>query len=276
MKRLEKRNAIVTGGASGLGEAIAARLLEEGAQVIITDIQVSLGRATAERRGFHFLEQDVTDEGRWTSLVDEVEKLHGKVHILVNNAGVLGPMQSVDPETTTLSDWRQIFRINVEGVFLGCRAAVQAMRRAGGGSIVNLSSAAGLVATPYATAYGASKAAVRQLTKSVAQHCAQHRLNIRCNSVHPGNVRTPLWDHQAREVAAKRGVSLADVVAEAEAICPLGDLTTPQDVAAAVAFLVSDDARHVTGSKMLVDGGIVECETFLLGKGSARREAQGN
>ena len=265
MRRLEGKNAIVTGGASGLGKAIALRLAAEGARVVITDIQVSLGLREAEEHGFWYLEQDVTDEARWTSLVGEVEARWGQLHILVNNAGVLGSMKAVDPETTALSEWRNVFQVNVEGVFLGCRAVIPAMRRAGSGSIVNLSSVAGLVATPYATAYGASKAAVRQFTKSVAQHCAQQKLNIRCNSVHPGNIRTPLWDRQALEVAQARGISVADVVSEAKAICPLGDLTQPEDVAAAVAFLASDDARHVTGTTLLVDGGIAECDTFLLG-----------
>jgi 3(or 17)beta-hydroxysteroid dehydrogenase len=193
-------------------------------------------------------------------VVLEVGKRFGRLDILVNNAGILGPMDAVNPETTRLSDWRKVFAINVDGVFLGCRAAIPAMKRNGSGSIVNISSIAGLRATPYATAYGASKAAVRQLTKSVAQHCAA--FHIRCNSVHPGDVRTPLWDRQAEEVARLRGVSVEDFIEENRLDSPMGEFITPEDIAAAVAYLASDDARHVTGTALLVDGGIVNCESF--------------
>jgi 3(or 17)beta-hydroxysteroid dehydrogenase len=136
---------------------------------------------------------------------------------------------------------------------------------------VNMSSIAGLLATPYATAYGASKAAVRQLTKSVAQHCAQEKLNIRCNSVHPGNVRTPLLEKSLRETAQARGVPVQEIISEREAFTPLGGFTLCEDVAAAVAFLVSDDARHITGTKMIIDGGIVECDTYAMGVAAASR-----
>jgi 3(or 17)beta-hydroxysteroid dehydrogenase len=264
MRRLEHKIALVTGGASGLGKAIALRLAQDGARVIITDIQRDLGRATADRSGFTFVEQDVSDESSWESIVQRIEHDHGKLQILVNNAGVLGSMESISPENTRLGDWRSIFAVNVEGVFLGCRAAIPAMRRAGGGSIINISSIAGLLATPQATAYGASKAAVRQLTKSVAQYCAQERLNIRCNSIHPGNVRTPLWDKHAEELAQARGVAVEKIVLEGRREIPLGDFTRPDDVAAAAAFLASDDSRHVTGAKLIVDGGIINCDSYRL------------
>jgi 3(or 17)beta-hydroxysteroid dehydrogenase len=139
------------------------------------------------------------------------------------------------------------------------------LRRAGSGSIVNLSSIADRMATPHATAYGASKAAVRQLTRSVAQYCAEQKLNVRCNSVHPGMIRTPLLDQSIGEVAQLRGVSVEQVAAEFKANVPLGDFTLAEDVAAAVAFLASDDARHVTGSGLIIDGGIVHCDTYRTG-----------
>lgn len=263
MGRLEEHVALVTGGASGLGRAIAQRLAADGASVVITDIQPDVGRATAAECGFLFIEQDVCDEVRWPLVLREVEERCGSLRILVNNAGVIGPMDAFSPENTRLADWRQIFAVNVEGLFLGCRAAIPAMRRAGGGSIINMSSVAALLATPYVTAYGASKAAVRQLTKSVAQYCAQEKLNIRCNSVHPGNVRTPLWDEQyAAGGARDRGVSVEEFIAQAKARIPLGDFTLPEDVAAAVAFLASEDARHITGAKLIVDGGLVNCDTY--------------
>lgn len=261
--------ALVTGGASGLGKAIARRLVSEGAVVVITDVQRELGQQTALEYGLTFLEQDVCDEAQWASIVGTVEQHFGKLDILVNNAGILGPKDLITPENTRYADWRKIFNVNVDSVFLGCRAAIPAMRRAGGGAIVNMSSVAGLLASPYATAYGASKATVRQLTKTVAQHCAQEKLNIRCNSVHPGNVRTPLLEKSLEQAAKARGVSVDTIAAERAASTPLGDFTTAEDVAAAVCFLVSHDARHITGDKIVVDGGIVNCDSFRLSTPSA-------
>jgi 3(or 17)beta-hydroxysteroid dehydrogenase len=262
MKRLADKVALVTGGASGLGKAIAQRLQDEGARVVITDVDRAAGAATAASTGLTFLEQDVCDERRWSEVVDEVTRRFGRLDILVNNAGILGPMDKISPVDTPLALWRKIFAVNVEGVFLGCRVAIPAMTRSGGGSIVNISSIAGLRATPYATAYGASKAAVRQLTKSVAQHCAEKRLNIRCNSVHPGDVRTPLWDKGAEEMARVRQVTIEEIIEEGRTDSPLGEFTRPEDIAAAVAFLASDESRHMTGTKMIVDGGTVNCESY--------------
>jgi 3(or 17)beta-hydroxysteroid dehydrogenase len=262
MDRLESKTALVTGGASGLGRAIALRLAADGATVVITDVQTDLGTATANEAGALFLEQDVCDELRWMEVVNEVESRFGHVDLLVNNAGILGPLDEVAPENTPLADWRRIFAVNVEGVFLGCRAVLPAMRRSGGGSIVNMSSVAGMLATPYATAYGASKAAVRQLTKSVAQYCAEQKLKVRCNSVHPGIIMTPLWQKQALELSRIRRVSVETIIAEAKAVIPMGEFTLAEDVAASVAFLASDESRHITGSKLVVDGGIIHCDTY--------------
>jgi 3(or 17)beta-hydroxysteroid dehydrogenase len=264
MRKLDQKTALITGGASGLGRAIAQRLASEGAYVVITDIDPKLGRSTATECGFTFVEHDVCDEAQWSHVIRHVEELRGSLDILVNNAGIVGPIDAVNPENSRLVDWKKIFSVNVEGVFLGCRGAIQAMRRSGGGSIINISSVAALLATPYATAYGASKAAVRQITKSVAQYCAQDRLNIRCNSVHPGDVRTPLWNKMAEDSAAARGIPVEDVIAEGRAACPMGDFTRVEDIAAAVSFLSSDDARHVTGTKLIVDGGIVNCDTYHM------------
>jgi 3(or 17)beta-hydroxysteroid dehydrogenase len=254
--------AVVTGGASGLGKAIADKLSSDGAKVVITDVQADLGIAIAEEHGFTFVQQDVCDEARWSEVIEDVAGRLGGVNILVNNAGILGPADVTSPEHARLGDWQRIFAVNVEGVFLGCRAAIPAMRRTGGGSIINMCSVAAMTATPYATAYGASKAAVRQLTKSVAQYCAQARLNIRCNSVHPGNVLTPLWERWADENARLHGVSADEIVAHARQLVPLGDLTLAEDVAAAVSFLASEQARHITGAMLPVDGGYLDCDTY--------------
>ena len=268
MRRLDQKVALVTGGASGLGKAIAYRLASEGARVVISDVQTALGLQTAAEGGFLFLEHDVSDEQSWARVVQELDRKAGALHVLVNNAGIVGPMGATSPENTQLETWRRVFAVNVEGVFLGCRAGIAAMRRSGSGSIINISSVAGLLATPYNTAYGASKAAVCQLTQSVAQHCAAERLSIRCNSVHPGDVHTPLWDQIARETAAQTGLSVEAILAEHEATTPMGGITQAEDVAAAVAYLASDDARRVTGSRIVVDGGLVGCDTYHLVKGS--------
>lgn len=264
MGRLDQKVALVTGGASGLGKAIARRYISEGAHVVITDIQRDLGTATASEHGFMFIEQNVCDESQWGEVIEEVERRFGRLNILVNNAGILGQMEFASPENTPFADWKKIMSINLDGVFLGCKAAIPAMRRSGDGSIINISSVAGLLSTPYATAYGCSKAAVRQLTKSVAQHCALEKLHIRCNSVHPGDVRTPLWDKKAEEDAVRKGIPFDEVVTGAATYTPMGSLIDPEDIAAACVFLASDDARYITGTKMIVDGGIINCDTFLM------------
>jgi NAD(P)-dependent dehydrogenase (short-subunit alcohol dehydrogenase family) len=262
MRVLNGKVALVTGGASGLGKAIAERFVADGARVVITDIAAEAGEAAAEVNGIDFLRQDVSDQLRWREVVTEVERQHGRLDVLVNNAGTTGSLSDADPEATRMDDFRRVFAINVEGVLLGCQAAIPAMRRKGGGSIINLSSVAGLLASPYATAYGASKAAVRQLTQSIAQHCAEHRLNIRCNSIHPGIVRTPLWEKSAQEKAARLDRTFEAVLREAEAGVPLGALTAADDIAAMAAFLASEQSRNITGERFIVDGGMVSCSTF--------------
>jgi 3(or 17)beta-hydroxysteroid dehydrogenase len=255
MARVAEKIAIVTGGAAGLGAAIARRLVAEGARVTVTDVQADAGRALARELGCDFIAQDVTDEKLWLALIAQVEKQHGALHVLVNNAGIEGPMDNADPETTRLSDWQAIQRVNVEGVFLGCRAAIPALRRAGGGSIINLSSTAGLGATPDYTAYGASKATVRHLTTSVALHCAKNHSKIRCNSVHPGIVLTPMLYRIIENLAKKRDVPTEQVLEEFRSEIPQSEFQEPADVANAVLFLASDEAKHITGLAMVVDGG---------------------
>jgi len=260
--RLLKKVALVTGGASGLGLAIALRLQEEGALVVIGDRLAEQGAAVAQQHGFGFHEHDVRHESQWREVIEAIEAKYARLDVLVNNAGIAGSVSKADPEHSSLEDWQAVFAVNVDGVFLGCRSAIPALRRAGGGNIVNVSSIAALKATPYATAYGASKAAVRQLTKSVAQYCAQEGLRIRCNSVHPGTVRTALWERYVAEAALARGISEELMMQAERDEIPLGDFTTPEDVAAAVAFLCSADARHITGEMLVVDGGFTHCDTY--------------
>ncbi|GFE90802.1 glucose 1-dehydrogenase [Steroidobacter agaridevorans] len=256
MNQLQERVAIVTGGAMGLGSAIVRRLAAEGARTVITDIQVAAGEQLASELGGCFIEHDVTDENRWDTVVRAVEDRFGRVDFLINNAGVEGPPpERANPENTRLSDWQAVHRVNVEGVFLGCRATLPALRRAGGGAIINMSSTAGLCGTPDYIAYGASKAAVWHLTKSVALHCARNGSKIRCNSVHPALVLTPMVERIIADTAAARGTSTEDVTKEFTSLIPQREFQTLDDIAAAVLFLTSDEARHITGLAMTVDGG---------------------
>jgi 3(or 17)beta-hydroxysteroid dehydrogenase len=255
MGRVAGQVALVTGGASGIGLAIVRRLIEEGSRVTMTDLQVSEGEKIAHELGCDFLEHDVTDEKRWAQVVELVEERHGALHILVNNAGISTDNTTADPEHALLRDWQAIQRVNVEGVFLGSRAAIPAIRRSGGGSIVNISSIAALRSNPDNPAYGASKAAVRHLTKSTAVYCARNGSNIRCNSVHPGLILTPLLRRVLKRSATSRQITEEQAREELRALIPTGEFQRPQDIANAVLFLVSDEARQITGAQLVVDGG---------------------
>lgn len=256
MDRVIGKVAIVTGGAAGIGEAIAERLLAEGAKVILTDIREKEGAETASRLDAEFFHQDVAKEDQWGMLVNHVTATYGKLDILVNNAGVGDAASGASPEDTSFGEWQRINGINAGGVFLGCRAAIPAMQNVDGGSIVNMSSVAALVATPFLTAYGASKASVAQLTKSVAAHCAQNNHNIRCNSVHPGQIYTPMHDTLLADVAKSAGVSKEEITNAFKQKIPLGYFGDPADIAHAVLYLASDEARYVTGIELIVDGGM--------------------
>lgn len=255
MGQLNNKIALVTGGASGLGASIGKRLAAEGAKVVITDIQDYAGKAVANDLDGEFINHDVTSEEQWGDVIHRVENTFGGLHILVNNAGITGSMNSVSPESTTLSDWRKVQQINADGVFLGCRAAIPALRRSGGGAIVNISSIAALIPMPDAMAYGASKATVSHITRSVALHCAQDGSKIRCNSVHPGNVLTPMVQKAMEGIAVRRGVLYEQVVEEFKSENPHGDFLSPEDISSVVLFLVSEESKAVTGSMLVVDGG---------------------
>lgn len=255
MKRLQNKIAIVTGGASGLGAAIARCLVSEGAKVIITDLQRDLGQGLADELGCDFIAHDVTDERQWQGVIAQVEAKYGALHILVNNAGIEG-LAGADPETTDLADWQSVQRVNVEGVLLGCRTAISALRRAGGGAIINMSSIGSLIPTPSNMAYGASKAAVRHLTKSVALYCAKNGSRVRCNSVHPGIIRTPMIERLTEGRVGGNHAASEQMINEYQSQIPQGELQEPEDIAYAVLFLASDEAKHITGTKLIVDGGL--------------------
>jgi 3(or 17)beta-hydroxysteroid dehydrogenase len=249
--RVEDKVAIVTGAASGIGRGCAEALAREGARVVLADVNESLGREAAKAIGgdAFFVRHDVSDEASWRAVIDATLARFGRLDVLVNNAGII---IVADIESTTVEQWRKVMAVNAEGVFLGCKHAIPVMRRSGGGSIVNISSTAGLVGTAPFAAYSASKGAVRILTKSVAAHCNAKGDAIRCNSVHPGGVDTPLVRGLPR-LAQESNSADAAQFAGADRISGYGQ---PADIANLVLYLASDESRYMTGSEIAIDGGL--------------------
>ncbi len=251
MGRLDDKVAIITGGARGQGAEEVRLFVQEGGKVIIADVLDEEGeRLEAElcESGGEaaFVHLDVTDGESWNAAVSKTVSLFGKIDILVNNAGIYKPGTV---EQTTEEDWDVMLDVNAKGVFLGTKSVIPFMREAGGGSIINISSVAGLVGAVMTAAYSSSKGAVRLLTKSTAlQYAAE---NIRCNSVHPGMIQTDMLDRvfEGREA---RGFQNAEYVSSV----PLGRIGTPREIANGVLFLASDDSSYMTGSELVIDGGI--------------------
>jgi len=244
---LTGKAAIVTGAASGIGRATAALFHAEAAKVAATD-RNEAGLAGLGPDADLVLTQDVTDEARWRAVVDAVLAAFGRLDILVNSAGI-GVLGNI--EQATLADWRKVNAVNVEGTFLGCREAVRAMKETGGGSIVNLSSVAGIIGDASSAAYCASKGAVRLLTKSAALHCGRAGYNIRLNSVHPSFADTAMV--QELIASSKNPERVRDGLARA---APLGRLGRAEEIAAAILYLASDESSFTTGAEIVVDGGL--------------------
>jgi len=241
--------ALVTGAASGLGLDAATQLLRCGAAVVMSDIQRERGQAAAARLGDGavFLEQDVTDEARWQEVMEEVANRFARLDVLVNAAG-MGLFASL--EETSLQAFRKVHAVNVESVFMGCKAALPLMRRGGGGSIINLSSTAGLRGVGKLAAYCSAKGAVRLLTKSIALDCAERGDNIRCNSLHPSYIDTPMVQELislGRDQQAMRQ--------RLERVSPMNRLGRPSEVSSAILFLASDESSFINGAEIPVDGG---------------------
>jgi len=255
MERIRGKAALVTGAASGIGRATAILFAREGARVLAADLDPAGAAVVASIRTgggeAHFVRHDVTDEVSWLDAIGAALEAFGRLDILVNNAGIafakpVGEM--------TLAEWRRVMAVNLDGVFLGTREAVRVMRRTGGGAIVNMSSASGLVGSPLASAYCASKGAVRLFTKAVALEVAGD--GIRVNSIHPGGVRTPIWAKADfwPGLVAKSGNEDAAFQALA-AGAPLGRLADPEEIAEAILYLASDASKFMTGSELVIDGG---------------------
>jgi 3(or 17)beta-hydroxysteroid dehydrogenase len=250
--RVSGKVAMVTGGGMGLGRAAALMLAREGATVVVSDIQVAEGRATVDaitERGqiAHFIEHDVASEDAWISAIAQAVATAGKIDVLVNNAGIA---LAGSVEDTTLEDWRRLMAVNLDGVFLGVKHAIAAMKTSGGGSIINLSSIEGLVGDPNLAAYNASKGGVRIFTKSAALHCGKAGYNIRVNSVHPGYIWTPMVENFLKSQGdVDEGRRYLD------SLHPIGHIGEPDDIASAIVYLASDESKFVTGSELVVDGG---------------------
>ena len=252
-ERVAGKTALVSGAATGIGRSIAACLAAEGARVAVADIDEAKGAEAVEAiraadGEAMFLSLDVTDEADWQAAIGRTESEFGRLDILVNNAGI-AIIESVD--NMSFEDWRAVMAVNIDGVFLGTKHAVPAMRRAGGGSIVNISSILGLTGEEKLSAYCASKGAVRLFTKAVALECGRDGSGIRVNSIHPGYIRTALTEATCRRDYG----DIATGFAELGKLHPLGRVGEPEEIAAGVLYLASDESKFVTGSELAIDGG---------------------
>ena len=251
MPRLTGRLCLVTGAARGIGKAIAHLFVMEGATVALTDIGEVSGRTSAGAIGAEFRKLDVASENDWLNIAS----VFPSIDVLVNHAAITGlengPVAH-DPENATLSDWRLVHEVNLDGTFLGCRYAIRVMRERGEGSIIIISSCSGMVGIPMASAYASSKAAIRNHTKTVALNCAGQGLNIRCNSIHPAAILTPMWEPMHGN-GTDREERTAALVAEAS----LKHFGRSDEVAALAVLLASDETTYMTGAELTIDGGIL-------------------
>jgi 3(or 17)beta-hydroxysteroid dehydrogenase len=243
MQRVEGKVCIITGAASGIGREDALLLAREGAKVVLTDLNEEAGRQAAAEIGANalFIRHDIASESDWQHVVKTTVEHFGRLDVLVNNAAILA-LGSI--EDTTLELWQKVQKINGDGYFLGCKYAIQAMKETGGGSIINMSSIAALGAMPMFCAYSASKGAVAAMTRSIALHCKQQGYRIRCNSVHPDGVNTPMTQ------ALAGGQPIPQEVLDQD---PMNRMCAPLDIANVVLFLATDESRFVNGAEIRVD-----------------------
>lgn len=274
--RLEGKVALITGAAQGIGEETAIVLAREGATVIISDIEDEKGQKVAKKIGPSaiYLHLDVRCEEDWAHAMKLILQKFSKLDILVNNAGITGFLEGFgpqDPETSSLESWRAVHATNLDGVFLGCKHAILAMKNNPGSSIINISSRSGLVGIPGAAAYASSKAAVRNHTKSVALYCACQRYPVRCNSIHPAAILSPMWEPMLGNGPDRK--SNMDAIAKD---IPMQKMGMPDDVANAVAFLASDEAKYITGIELTIDGGLLAGTLATLSKKETIDESHHN
>jgi 3(or 17)beta-hydroxysteroid dehydrogenase len=249
MSQLQDKIAIVTGGAKGLGAAIAQLFVKEGARVILTDVDAANGAETARRLGerARFERHDVRLESEWQRIIGAIVAEFGRLDLLVNNAGVI---EIGNIETQTAEQWRLVNSVIADGAFFGCKHAVRTMKTTGGGTIVNVASIASIQGEPYAAAYCAAKGSMEALTRSVAVHCAQMRYNIRCNSIHPAKIQTPLVADIPGKFAAavQAGMKLPDQLGSVDSYT-----AQPEEIAPAVLYLASGASKYVNGTRLVID-----------------------
>lgn len=252
--RLKNKIALITGAAQGIGQTIATLFDREGATVIITDIQDEKGKSVAKELNAEYIRLDVGNEEDWKTVTKHILKRYGKLDVLINNAGITGFMETSGPwdaENADLSTWEEVHRVNSTGTMLGCKYAIRLMKETNG-SIVNISSRSGIVGISNAVAYASSKAAVRNHTKSVALYCAEKGYKIRCNSIHPAAIMTPLWDAMLGKSKQRE-----QFIKNIESGIPLQRFGSTKDVAYGALYLASDESQYVTGIELNIDGGIL-------------------
>ncbi|HET8864066.1 MAG TPA: SDR family oxidoreductase [Gracilimonas sp.] len=254
--RLKNKIALITGAARGIGRATAERFHEEGATVIVSDILDEQGKEVADKLGdrAEYKHLDVKYEDQWESIAEYIEQKYNRLDILVNNAGITGFLETQGPfdaEHADINSWEEVHKVNATGTMLGCKYAIKLMKEHGG-SIINISSRSGMVGIPAAVAYASSKASVRNHTKSVALYCANKGYRIRCNSIHPAAIMTPMWDAMLGE-----GTDRENMIRSIERGIPLGHFGDPMDVANGALYLATDENKYVTGIELTIDGGIL-------------------
>ena len=245
--RLKNKVALITGGAQGLGKEMARSMIAEGARVIISDINQSTLKDSAKELSCDYLVLDVTSKDQWQTVIKNIKEDIGSLNILVNNAGMGG---GGDVESTDIELWDLVHKVNLDSVFMGCKYSLPLMRGSGDGSIINISSMSGIVASHNTSAYNSSKAAVRHLSKSVALHCAKSTNLVRCNSIHPVFTRTAMVQSMI-DSATERNIEQKLIQQ-----IPIRKLAEPIDIANAAIFLASDESSFITGTELLIDGGL--------------------
>ena len=243
MGRLDNKVAIITGGAMGLGAADSTLFAKEGAKVILTDVASDEGQKIADEIGATVIQQDVTDEERWKEVIAETVNLHGKLDILVNNAGIV---EVGDPENQTTAEYRKTMAVHMDSTFFGCKYSIPVMAKTGGGSIVNMCSIASVQGESYVAAYCAAKGAIEAYTRAVAVHCGLKKNGVRCNSIHPSGIATPMVASVPDKMNAKFGAS-------PNQDAPVSKTGEPIDIAYAALYLASDESKFMNGAQLRVD-----------------------
>ena len=250
--RVAGKVALVTGGAKGLGEADSRALAAEGAKVILTDVDEAAGQAVANDIGGVFKPQDVTDEERWRQIIAEIKDEFGALHVLVNNAGIVLPGNI---ESQTFAEYKAQVAVSADATFLGSKYAIPLMAASGGGSIINMASVVSKLAYSGVISYAAAKGAIEGMSRSIAAHCLESGYKIRCNSIHPGTINTPMVQNFGRQ-AEEAGLNVPGEEEQVPDPAEAGVLGRPHNIGDLVVFLASDESSFITAQEFVIDGGM--------------------